>query len=272
MLRRELSERSFLSAVWAVSNKQRTKTRHTYLSAIGSDTNQTVKFGCGYVCGPTDRVCALEEAFPDVPSCPFFQVVVLHEQVDPTADCLVELVESVSSEEEDTFAILQSPQENSHQTIAYHILPDSLLKVYIGLVQKKYCIPKIRDSRSSRKSAWTPSSLAEIFEISTGMLKLEGIAYGIERSTELFSHCRGVLVKWMSAVFSGWKVAPLATFHASTFGITSACSRRTFAPALGPVTHAVKSSTKKKRLQRRSRTKPLGKQNKYSVARKQSYH
>ena len=47
--------------------------------------------------------------------------------MNSAADCLIEFVESVASEEEDSFAVLQAPDENGHQTVAGDVLPDSLL-------------------------------------------------------------------------------------------------------------------------------------------------
>jgi hypothetical protein len=55
--------------------------------------------------------------------------------------CLIEFVESVASEEEDSFAVLQAPDKTGHQTVAGDILPDPLLQVYICLIQKKHDIP-----------------------------------------------------------------------------------------------------------------------------------
>jgi hypothetical protein len=50
------------------------------------------------------------------------------------------------------YAVLQAPEENRNHTIACHILPDSLLQVYICLVQKKNGIPNVRQLKNTRQS------------------------------------------------------------------------------------------------------------------------
>jgi hypothetical protein len=77
--------------------------------------------------GPSSRVYTLEKDFPNGLSRPLFKVVILHKQVDSAANCLVELVKSVTGEEEDAFAVFQSPEKHCHQTITHQILSDSLL-------------------------------------------------------------------------------------------------------------------------------------------------
>jgi len=63
--------------------------------------------------------------------------------VDSAADRFIKFAESVTSEEEDSFIVLQASYENGHETVACDVLPNTLLQVYFCLIKEKNGIPMI---------------------------------------------------------------------------------------------------------------------------------
>lgn len=85
------------------------------------------KLCCRNLCWSFSRACALEKSSPNGLSGPVLKLVILYEQTDPTVNHLVELVPPVARKEEDSLAVLQSPEKHGHEIITYQVSFESLL-------------------------------------------------------------------------------------------------------------------------------------------------
>ena len=116
----------------------------TYLSTVQGYAGKAAYIFCTDIREALPSIYAFQEVGDDGLSCSFLKFLVLHRQVNPIQNGIVELLDQVGCQEQHAVVIFQFAKKDSHQAIPLQGKFGTPLQKHVGFVQQKQSIPGMR--------------------------------------------------------------------------------------------------------------------------------